>query len=54
MNTTLSLARLALGRLLTAKGDAASAKVQLDILRKQWSRADPDFLPAKALEQIAK
>ena len=54
MNTTLSLTRLALGRLLNSKGDAAGAKVQFDILRKQWSRADADFAPVKELEKIAK
>jgi tetratricopeptide (TPR) repeat protein len=54
MNTTLPFARVALGRLLATKGDSAAAKVQFDILAKQWAHADATFLPAQELKKIAK
>ena len=56
INTGLSLAfaRLSLGRLLAAKGDAAGAKAQFDILQKQWEHADATFLPAQELKRLVK
>jgi tetratricopeptide (TPR) repeat protein/tRNA A-37 threonylcarbamoyl transferase component Bud32 len=54
MNVTLSIGRLALANLLTAKGDTAGANVQIEILKKQWARADAEFLPAKELRKIAR
>ena len=39
---------------LTSKGDATAANVQIDILRKQWERADATFAPAQELKKIAK
>jgi len=53
-NFNLPRARMELGRLLSSKGDIAGAKVQFDILRKQWEHADAAFLPAQELKQLAK
>ena len=54
MNTTLPFGRLALARLLAAKGDTAGANVQIEILKKQWARADAEFLPAKELRKLSR
>jgi len=54
MNTNVPMARLALGKLLASKGDLTAAKVQFDILQKQWAHADAVFLPAQELKKIAK
>jgi tetratricopeptide (TPR) repeat protein len=51
---TLPLARMSLGRLLAAKGDATGAKAQFDVLGKQWAHADASFLPAQELTRLAK
>jgi tetratricopeptide (TPR) repeat protein/tRNA A-37 threonylcarbamoyl transferase component Bud32 len=53
MNMTVPIARLALARLLTGKGDAAGARVQFDELARQWAHADPDFTLAKELHTLA-
>jgi tetratricopeptide (TPR) repeat protein len=52
LNFTLSIARLSLGSLLAGKGDAAGAKVQFDILARQWEKADADFKPAVELKKL--
>jgi tetratricopeptide (TPR) repeat protein len=54
MNPTVPIGRLALARLLAARGDAAGANVQIEILKKQWARADADFLPAKELKKLSR
>ena len=54
MNMTLPFGRLALARLLAAKGDTAGANVQIEILKKQWARADAEFLPAKELRKLSR
>jgi tetratricopeptide (TPR) repeat protein len=54
LNYNLPIARLGLGRLLLAKGDTAGAKVQFDILARQWEHADAGFLPAQELKKVAK
>jgi tetratricopeptide (TPR) repeat protein/tRNA A-37 threonylcarbamoyl transferase component Bud32 len=54
LNYNLPMARMALGRLLLAKGDAAGAKAQFDILARQWEHADAAFLPAQELKKIAR
>ena len=54
MNMTLPFGRLALARLLAAKGDTAGANVQIEILKKQWARADAEFLPAKELKKLSR
>ena len=51
---TLPWGRLALASLLAAKGDTAGANVQLEILRKQWARADAEFLPAQELKKLSR
>jgi hypothetical protein len=48
------MARMALGRLYSSKGDSARAKAQYDILGRQWARADPAFIPAQELKKIAR
>jgi tetratricopeptide (TPR) repeat protein len=52
MNMTVAITRLALGRLLTGKGDAAGAKVQFDELERQWAHADPEFTLAQQLHKL--
>ena len=54
MNMTLPFGRLALASLLAAKGDTAGANVQIEILKKQWARADAEFLPAKELRKLSR
>src|SRR5262249_51245509 len=54
LDDTVQRARLALGRLLAGKGDTAGAKVQFDILGKQWAHADPDFIQAQELRKLIK
>jgi tetratricopeptide (TPR) repeat protein len=54
MNATVPIGRLALARLLAAKGDSAGANVQIEILKRQWARADADFLPAKELKKLSR
>jgi tetratricopeptide (TPR) repeat protein len=49
---TLSIGRLALATLLAERGDRAGANVQIEILKKQWARADADYLPAQQLRKI--
>jgi tetratricopeptide (TPR) repeat protein len=53
-SVTLPIGRLALASLLVKKGDAAGANVQIEILKKQWARADADFLPAKELARFSR
>ena len=52
LNFTVSMARLALGRLLKARGDAAGANAQFEILTRQWANADPGFVPAEDLKKL--
>ena len=54
LNMTLPFGRLALASLLAAKGDTAGANVQIEILKKQWARADAEFLPAKELTKLSR
>jgi tetratricopeptide (TPR) repeat protein len=53
-NFTVAVTRLALARVLSNKGDTAGAKVQIDILQKQWAHADAGFLPAQELKKLNK
>jgi len=43
-------ARMALGRVLKQRGDAAGAAEQFDALERQWARADADFAPLAAVK----
>jgi serine/threonine protein kinase/tetratricopeptide (TPR) repeat protein len=52
LNFTVSVARLSIGRLLKQRGDEAGAKVQFDILSKQWAKADPEFAPLQQLRKL--
>ena len=54
INFNLAVARMSLGKLLLARGDSAGAKVQFDILARQWAQADATFLPAQELKKIAR
>jgi tetratricopeptide (TPR) repeat protein len=54
MNPTVPIGRLALASLLAGKGDSAGANVQIEILKKQWARADADFIPAKELKKLSR
>ncbi len=54
MSSNLLFSRLALVRLLTAKGDVAGAKVHADVLAKQWAQADAGFLPAQELKRLVR
>jgi tetratricopeptide (TPR) repeat protein len=53
MNHNVAMARMALVRLYSSKGDSASAKAQYDILARQWAHADEAFLPAQELKKLA-
>jgi eukaryotic-like serine/threonine-protein kinase len=52
LNSTILAARLALVRLLTARGDTAGANQHVAVLKQAWARADPDFGGAKELTKL--
>jgi tetratricopeptide (TPR) repeat protein/predicted Ser/Thr protein kinase len=43
LNPVIPVARLRLAKLFIKKGDTAAAKAQLDVLLKQWEKADTEF-----------
>ncbi len=52
MNPVTCIARLALGRLLTKKGDVAGARQQFDALLAQWKDSDTDFARLKEVRSL--
>jgi tetratricopeptide (TPR) repeat protein len=52
MSPVTCVARLALGRLLTKKGDVAGARQQFDALLAQWRDSDTDFARLKEVRSL--